>query len=86
MGGCLIVYHPLISDPRKIKDQDLEDKIQELSKKYHLAARMGQGGVCSQILSALEMYKTESERRRIESMNALMKKQNKDLDDLINVD
>lgn len=80
------MYHPLINDPRKIKDQDLEDKIQELSKKYYLAARMGQGGVCTQILAALEMYKEEASRRRSESMNALMKKQNKDLDDLINVD
>jgi hypothetical protein len=80
------VYHPLVLDPRKIKDQDLEDKIQELSKKYHLAARMGQGGVCTQILAALDMYKEEAARRRNETMQSLMKKQNKDLDDLINVD
>ena len=32
------MYHPLVSDPRKFKDQELDDKIQELSKKYHLAA------------------------------------------------
>ena len=80
------MYHPLVDDPRKIKDQDLEDKIQELSKKYYLAAKMGQGGICSQILAALEMYKEEAERRRSASMDALIKKQNKDLDDLINVD
>jgi hypothetical protein len=86
VGRCLIVYHPLVDDPRKIKDQDLEDKIQELNKKYHLAARLGQGGICSQILAALDMYKEEAERRRYDSMQSLMKKQNKDLDDLINVD
>lgn len=79
------MYHPLLDDPRKIRDQDLDDKIQELSKKYYLAARMGQGGVCAQILVALDMYKAESERRRLESVKSVMKKQNKDLDDLINV-
>lgn len=79
------MYHPLLDDPRKIRDQDLDDKIQELTKKYFVAARMGQGGVCGQILAALEMYKGEAERRRLESMKSIMKKQNKDLDDLINV-
>ena len=79
------MYHPLLDDPRKIRDQDLDDKIQELTKKYFVAARMGQGGVCGQILAALEMYKSEAERRRLESMKSIMKKQNKDLDDLINV-
>ena len=80
------MYHPLVNDLRKIKDQELDNTIQELSRKYHLAARMGQGGICSQILSALEMYKEEAERRRSESIEALIKKQNKDLDDLINVE
>ena len=79
------MYHPLVSDPRKFKDQELDDKIQELSKKYHLAARSGQGGICTQILAALDMFKAEAERRRIESIDNLIKKQNKDLDDLINV-
>lgn len=79
------MYHPLLDDPRKIRDQDLDDKIQELSKKYYLAARMGQGSVCAQILVALDMYKAESERRRLDSVKSVMKKQNKDLDDLINV-
>jgi uncharacterized protein YfeS len=80
------MYHPLAHDPRKLKDQELEDKILELSKKYNLAARMGQGTVLGQILSILEMYKLEQQRRQKESMQSLIKRQNKDLDDLINVD
>lgn len=80
------MYHPLVADPRKFKDQELEDKIQELSRKYHAAARMGQGGLCGQILTALEMFKAELQRRQAESVQSLVKKQNKDLDDLINVD
>lgn len=80
------MYHPLANDPRKLKDQELDDKIVELSRKYNIAARMGQGTVVSQILSVLEMYKSEQQRRQRESMQSLIKKQNKDLDDLINVD
>lgn len=80
------MFHPLSEDPRKLKDQDLDNKIQELSKKFHLAAKMGQGGVCNQILSILDMYKEESQRRHAENMQSLVKKQNKDLDDLINVE
>jgi hypothetical protein len=47
---------------------------------------MGQGGVCQQIMIILEMYKEEQARRNQAAMASTMKKQNKDLDDLINVD
>lgn len=79
------MYHPLLEDPRNLKDQDLENKILDLGRKYHIAARMGQGGVCQQILIALETYKDEQHRRQAEAARELLKKQNKDLDDLINV-
>lgn len=80
------MFHPLLEDPQKIKDAELESKILDLSKKYHIAARMGQGAVCSQIVLALDMYRAEQQRRQEENMKTLMKKQNKGLDDLINVD
>jgi len=79
------MYHPLLDDPKNVKDQDLENKILDLGRKYHIAARSGQGGVCQQIIVILEMYKDEQRRRQVESANTLIKKQNKDLDDLINV-
>jgi hypothetical protein len=79
------MYHPLLDDPKNVKDQDLENKILDLGRKYHIAARSGQGGVCQQIIVILEMYKDEQRRRQMESANTLIKKQNKDLDDLINV-
>jgi hypothetical protein len=79
------MYHPLLDDPKNVKDQDLENKILDLGRKYHIAARSGQGGVCQQIIVILEMYKDEQRRRQIESANTLIKKQNKDLDYLINV-
>lgn len=79
------MYHPLISDPKKLKDSELEDKVLDLSKKYLIASRMGQGAVLSQILCALDMYKEELQKRRTESTNKVMKTQDKDFSDLINV-
>lgn len=80
------MFHPLIGNLKKVKDQEIENRILDLNQKYVMAARMGQGGICSQILAALNMYKEEQDRRQAESMAALMKRQNKDLDDLINVE
>lgn len=81
------MFHPLLDDPRKIKDADLENKILDLSKKYLIAARMGQGGVANQILMALDMYKAEQQNRQMAASQTVMKdRNNKGLDDLINVE
>ena len=79
------MYNPLLGDASKLKDADLDDKILDLTKKYHIAARMGHGAVCDQIISALNMYKDEQYRRQVEATQKLVKKQDKDFDDLINV-
>ena len=79
------MYNPLLGDPSKLKDADLDGKILDLTKKYHIAARMGHGAVCDQIISALNMYKEEQYRRQVEATQKLAKRQDKDLDDLINV-
>jgi hypothetical protein len=80
------MFHPLLGDPSLLKDQDLDAKILDLSKKYGIAARMGQGGACQQIVIALEAFKAEQQRRQNRSLADTMKKQNGDLDDLINID
>jgi hypothetical protein len=79
------MFHPLAENPRTLKDSDLENKIIDLSRKYHIAARMGQGAACHQIVVALDMYKEEQMRRQHESMQKTIKKQDSGLDDLINV-
>lgn len=79
------MYHPLLDNPRKLKDQDLENKILDLSKKYHIAANMGNGGVANQIVIALEMYRNEQHRRQMEASATIVKKDSGDLDELINV-
>lgn len=80
------MFHPLLDDAKQIKDIDLENKILDLTKKYHIAARLGQGAVCQQILLILEMYKSEQYTRNKKSLENTVKKENQGLDDLINVD
>ena len=79
------MFNPLLPDLSNLKNEDIDNKITELMQKYTLAARFGQGGVCSQILVILESYRTEQQRRYAESTKKLMN-QNKNLDDFINVD
>lgn len=79
------MYNPLLQNLDKIKDQELEAKILELTKKYYIASNMGQGGVCQQILCALQMYKDEMNKRQQAALKSSIKKQDKDFDDLINV-
>jgi len=80
------MFHPLLDSPAKIKDQELENKILDLTRKYHTATSMGQGAICQQIVIILETFKEEQRKRQQAAMQDGMKKQNKDLDDLINVD
>ena len=80
------MFHPLIANLKNLKDQDLDDKISDLNKKYQIASRMSQPYVCEQIITLLATYKDEQRRRHFEATQMLAKKQNKDLDDLINVE
>jgi hypothetical protein len=68
-----------------LKNEDIDNKITELMKKYFLAARFGQGAVCNQISVILEAYKAEQSTRHIKA-NQKLANQNKNLDDFINVD
>lgn len=79
------MFHPLLSNITELKDLDLENKITDLGKKYAFAARSGNGGLCSQILLVLEEYRVEQQRRLYSRSKVPMKNQDKDLDDLINV-
>lgn len=79
------MFHPLLPDMSTFKDTDIDNKIAELSRKYSIAARSGDGGLCSQILMALDGFKAEQQRRFSEKTKIAVKNQDKDLGDLINV-
>jgi hypothetical protein len=79
------MYHPLLDNPANLKDAELENRILDLTKKYHIAARMGQGIVCEQIITILSSLKDEQSRRAHDMIKKTQSNQNKNLDDLINV-
>ncbi len=74
-----------MESPANLKDAELENKILDLTKKYHIAARMGQGIVCDQIVTILDAYKVEQLRRGSEMLKKTQSNQDKNLDDLIKV-
>jgi len=79
------MFNPLIPDLSKIKNDELEKKIQELMKKYLIASRSGQGIVCNQIINWLDAYKSEQQKRHEENNKKMLQK-TKDYDDLINIE
>jgi len=74
--------HPLVSNLDTLKDNELENKINDLTRKYFQTSNPG---VQSQISAVLESYKEEmSKRRRIE-YEKMMSTRDKGLDKLINI-
>ena len=74
--------HPLAEDFSKLKDAEIENRIQELGKKYFQATNPH---VRHQIAMFLDMYKAELESRRAKMWKEQYQKRDTDLDSLINV-
>jgi hypothetical protein len=74
--------HPLIQDLSGLKDQELESKILDLSKKYWVARNPD---LQRQIAMALDTYNEELRARRAKALEQLYQNRDKDLDKLINV-
>ena len=79
------MYNPLLGNPADLKDADLEGKINELSRKYSIAARTGMNDVLPQIAVCLEAYRSELSKRQMDSLKKAAKNSNKDIDGLIKV-
>ena len=80
------MYNPLLEDPSHLKDSELEEKINELGRKYTIACRLGMGQVIDQLLISIEMYRNELTRRNQESLKKAAGKTKGNLDDLINIE
>lgn len=74
--------HPLVNELSEIKDADLESKIQDLSKKYHMVSNPA---LKDQIVAMINVYKDELTVRRAKQLEQLYKKRDKNLDKLVNV-
>jgi hypothetical protein len=79
------MFHPLLNDLTQLKDAELENRMSDLNKKYNIALRSGNGALAQQVAMVLEALRDEGARRQSEATKKLLQKQNKDLDDLINV-
>lgn len=76
------MFHPFEGDLSQFKDNEIEDKVNELTKKYYAAARLGKPELLTQISTFITIYKEElSKRYRIK----LQSQDSGDLGQLINV-
>jgi hypothetical protein len=76
------MFHPLETDLSQLKDQEIENKLLELNKKYHAAVRLGSRDLLTQLQTFITIYRQELSKRYASKL----KQGNDDLDQLINVD
>ena len=76
------MIHPLVEDFSQLKDLEIENKLQDLSKKYWQTSNPS---VKEQISIFIELYKTELSFRRVKLLEQQYQKRDKDLDNLIKV-
>lgn len=74
--------HPLVGDLSVLKDADIENKIQDLTRKYFMSNNFDLQQQIGMVLSA---YKEELANRQRLAYEKMMQTRNKDLDKLINV-
>jgi hypothetical protein len=74
--------HPLAGDLSALKDSELENKINDLTRKYFLTNNFG---VQQQISTLLDTYKAETSKRRQAEYEKMMSSRDKGLDKLINI-
>jgi hypothetical protein len=76
------MFHPLEEDLSKLSDSEVENRVQELSRKFFMAQRLGKPEMLTQLATFVTIYKEEmSKRYRDKTKNDL----GGDLDQLINV-
>ena len=74
--------HPLVGDLSSLKDAELENKINDLTRKYFSSHNIE---VQQQIVMIMDTYKEELAKRRAAEYNKMMSNRDKGLDKLINV-
>lgn len=76
------MFHPLVGSLAELKDQDVENKLLELNKKYYAAARLGSVDLLTQLSTLITIYREELSKRHTQKL----KQAGDDLGQLINVD
>lgn len=75
--------HPFQEDLTNLKDNELDQRLQEVTKKYFIAQRLGNYQLLTQLEIFVNIYKEEQSRRY---QSKFKKDIDGDLDQLINVD
>lgn len=76
------MFHPFEENLSDLKDQDLQDRITDLNRKYFTAARLGKKEMLTQIETFVTIYKDEVRKR---ALTQKLQQDDDDLDQLINV-
>lgn len=76
------MFHPFEGDLSQLKDQEIENKLIELNKKYYAAARLGSRDLLTQLSTFITIYREELIKRNAQKL----KQADGDLGQLINVD
>jgi hypothetical protein len=79
-------FHPLEGDLSHLKDAEVEAKLQELTKKYFQAQRLGNYQLLTQLSTFVTIYRDEMTMRYHRATKAASGQLDGDLDQLINVD
>jgi hypothetical protein len=79
-------FHPLEGDLSHLKDAEVELKLQELTKKYFQAQRLGNHQLLTQLSLFVNIYREEMAMRYHKAAKAASGQIDGDLDQLINVD
>jgi hypothetical protein len=77
------MFHPFEGNVQDISDSELESRINDLTKKYYQASRLGKPELLTQISTFVTIYRNEMSRRNREKLKTQL---DGDLDQLINVD
>ena len=78
------MFHPLEENLSEVSTSDVELKLSELNKKYYKAQRLGNNQLLTQLQTFVTIYRNELRQRAIQAK--FDEEQEKDLDQLINVD
>ena len=76
------MIHPFSEDTKALSEQELNDKIKDLSSKYFAAQRLGNNNLLTQIQTFITIYRQELQMRSLKNKVS----DDKDLDSLINVE
>lgn len=76
------MIHPFSEDTKALSEQELNDKIKDLSSKYFAAQRLGNNDLLTQLQTFITIYRQELQMRSLKNKVS----DDKDLDSLINVE